>query len=162
MNKIIQIGGMTCPHCTARAETAVSYTHLQLTLHSAGYNLNLALTSIAEDGSQLQLTADTLGHGTFLAGLIAANGAEYQGLAPQVQLCVYKIFNREGQSSQIQLAQAIRAAILDGADCINLSLSIPKDETICPELEEMLNQARAANIPLMCIRDSQQRIYTDS
>ncbi len=121
----------------------------QLTLHSAGYNLNLALTSIAEDGSQLQLTADTLGHGTFLAGLIAANGADYQGLAPQAQLCVYKIFNREGQSSQIQLAQAIRAAILDGADCINLSLSIPKDEAICPELEEMLNQARAANIPLI-------------
>lgn len=24
MNKIIQIGGMTCPHCTARAETTLN------------------------------------------------------------------------------------------------------------------------------------------
>ncbi len=120
-----------------------------ITLHSAGYNLNFALTSIAEDGSQLQLTADTLGHGTFLAGLIAANGTAYQGLAPQAQLYVYKIFDRQGQSSQMLLARAIRQAILDGADCINLSLSIPKEETICTELEEVLNQAKSANIPVI-------------
>lgn len=121
----------------------------QITLHSSGYNLNFALTSIAEDGSQIQLTADTLGHGTFLAGLIAANGQTYQGLAPQAQLYVYKIFDREGQSSQALLARAIRQAILDDADCINLSLSIPKEETICAELEEVLNQAKAANIPVV-------------
>lgn len=120
-----------------------------LTLHSAGYNLNFALTSIAEDGSQLQLTADTLGHGTFLAGILAANGTTYQGLAPQAQLYVYKIFDRAGQSSQMLLARAIRQAILDGADSINLSLSIPKEEAICAELEEALNQAKASNIPVI-------------
>lgn len=120
-----------------------------ITLHSSGYNLNFALTSIAKDGSQIQLTADTLGHGTFLAGLIAANGSEYQGLAPQAQLCIYKIFNREGQSSQLLLAKAIRRAVLDDVDVINLSLSIPKDEIISAQLIEALNQAQAANIPVI-------------
>ena len=115
-----------------------------ITLQHAGYPLNLALTSIASDGSQIQLTADTLGHGTFLAGLMAANGTQYRGLVPQAQLYVYKIFDRDGQSSQQQLAKAIRQAILDGVDCINLSLSIPKDEPVGTELEEMLKQAQAA------------------
>lgn len=121
----------------------------QLTLHSSGYNLNFVLTSVTKDGSQIQLTADTLGHGTFLAGLIAANGSGYQGLAPQVQLCIYKIFNREGQSSQLLLAKAIRQAVLDDVDVINLSLSIPKDEMISTQLSEALNQAQAANIPVV-------------
>ncbi|MBR5318966.1 MAG: S8 family serine peptidase [Peptococcaceae bacterium] len=120
-----------------------------ITLQNAGYPLNLALTSIAADGSQIQLTADTLGHGTFLAGLMAANGKQYQGLAPQAQLCVYKIFDRNGQSSQQLLAKAIRQAILDDVDCINLSLSIPKDEPVSAELEEVLQQAQAANIPVI-------------
>lgn len=120
-----------------------------ITLHSSGYNLNFALTSVAKDGSQIQLTADTLGHGTFLAGLIAANSSDYQGLAPQAQLCIYKIFNREGQSSQLLLAKAIRQAVLDDVDIINLSLSIPKDETVSAQLTEALNQAQAANIPVV-------------
>ncbi len=120
-----------------------------ITLHNSGYNLNFALTSITKNGKQLQLTADTLGHGTFLAGLMAANGKDYQGLAPEVQLCVYKIFNREGESSQQLLAKAIRQAILDDVDCINLSLSIPKEETVTPQLAEVLNQAKAANIPVI-------------
>ena len=120
-----------------------------ITLHNSGYNLNLALTSIAENGTQIQLTADTLGHGTFLAGVMAGNGAVYQGLAPQAQLYIYKIFNRDGQSSQVLLAQAIQQAVLDGADSINLSLSIPQEEGICDALEEALNQAQAANVPVV-------------
>lgn len=80
---------------------------------------------------------------------MAANGKDYQGLAPEVQLCVYKIFNREGESSQQLLAKAIRQAILDDVDCINLSLSIPKEETVTPQLAEVLNQAKAANIPVI-------------
>lgn len=120
-----------------------------LTLHSSGYHLNFALTSIQDNGKQLQLTADTLGHGTFLSGLMAANGKEYQGLAPQAQLYVYKIFDREGQSSQLLLAKAIRQAVQDGADSINLSLSIPKEEAVCPQLAEALQRAKAANVPVI-------------
>lgn len=120
-----------------------------VTLPSFDYSLNLALTSIAPDGSKIQLTADTLGHGTFLAGLVAANGDTYKGVVPQVQLSVYKIFNRDGQSSQQVLANAIRQAVLDGADCINLSLSIPQDEPVEAALEIALQQAYDASIPVV-------------
>ena len=118
-----------------------------ITLHNSGYNLNLALTSIAEDGTQIQLTADTLGHGTFLAGVMAGNGAVYQGLAPQAQLYVYKIFNRDGQSSQVLLAQAIQQAVLDGADSINLSLGkieavLGPNEQIPGETYEMFDRIK--------------------
>ncbi len=120
-----------------------------LSLPMGNGNLNLALTSISSDGSNLQFTADTLGHGTFLAGLIAGNSSEYRGIAPQAQLYVYKIFDRDGKASQQKLAQAIYQAVLDGADCINLSLSIPKTESVCAELKEALEQAEAAEIPVI-------------
>lgn len=120
-----------------------------ITLQNTGRSFNLALTGISADGSRIQLTADTLGHGTFLAGLMAAGGKQYQGLAPEAQLYVYKIFDRNGQSSQQMLAKAIRQAILDDVDCINLSLSIPKEEPVSAELEEVLKQAQAANIPVI-------------
>ena len=120
-----------------------------LTLNGAGSSLNVALTGIQSDGSEIQLTADTLGHGTFLAGLMAGNDSSYRGLAPEAQLYVYKIFDRDGQSSQQKLAEAIRQAVLDGADCINLSLSIPKEEPISDDLEEAIYQAKAANVPVI-------------
>lgn len=120
-----------------------------LTLPADSGKLNLALTSISSDGRYLQFTADTLGHGTFLAGLMAGSGTDYQGLAPQAQLCIYKIFNRDGEASQQNLAKAIRQAILDEVDCINLSLSIPHSELIYEELKEALLQAEAADIPVI-------------
>lgn len=120
-----------------------------LTLPASSGNLNLALTSISSDGRYLQLTADTLGHGTFLAGLMAGNSVGYQGLAPEAELYVYKIFNRDGEASQQKLAQAIGQAVLDGVDCINLSLSIPKTELAGTELQEVLKQAEEADIPVI-------------
>ncbi len=98
---------------------------------------------------RLSFNTDSLGHGTFLAGLMAGNCDHYRGLAPEAQLYIYKIFDQNGQSSQQRLAKAIRQAILDDVDCINLSLSIPKGEPICAELEEVLYQAKAANIPVI-------------
>ena len=111
--------------------------------------LNVVLTEISSDGSVVQLTADTLGHVTFLAGLIAGNSREYKGLAPEAQLFVYKIFNRDGQSSQKQLAEAVSQAVTDGADCINLSLSIPKEEPLSTELIQALQKAYDAEIPVV-------------
>ena len=120
-----------------------------LTLPADGGKLNLALTSISSDGRYLQFTADTLGHGTFLAGLMAGSGTDYRGLAPRAQLCIYKIFNRDGEASQQNLAKAIRQAIGDEVDCINLSLSIPHHDLMCKELQESLQQAEAADIPVI-------------
>lgn len=120
-----------------------------IVLHQGGIPIDVAVTHIADDGRKVQLTADTLGHGTFLAGIVAANGTTYHGLAPQAQLYVYKIFDHNGNASQIALAQAIQQAIADEVDCINLSLSIPQEETILPALTAALQLAQKENIPVI-------------
>ncbi len=128
-----------------------SYAERQqhMLLQCTGYQLDMALTNITSDGREIQLTADTLGHGTFLSGLMAADSSIYQGLAPKAQLYIYKIFDRDGQSSQQMLASAIQQAIQDGVQCINLSLSIPNSEPIIAELKEALYLAQAADIPII-------------
>lgn len=64
-------------------------------------------------------------HGTHVAGIIAANGAESEvvGLAPEAQLLVMKVFGAgdEGASEAVLLA-ALEDAVVLGADVINMSL----------------------------------------
>lgn len=119
--------------------------YLALNVQDATYNMVLAHI----DGDTLQLSGDFLGHGTFMASIIAADSPTYQGLAPKSQLCIYKIFNHRGVSQQQSLAQAIHTAIADQVDIINLSLSLPANEPIEPVLVAALNAAHAAGIPIV-------------
>ena len=119
------------------------------TLYHAGYPIDIALTEIASDGKSVQFSADTLGHGTFLAGILAGNGEQYSGIAPEAQLFIYKIFDKAGASSQQRLAEAILQAVADDVDCINLSLSIPKEEKILPALSAALYRAHKEGIPIV-------------
>ena len=120
-----------------------------LALSTARGTVNLLLSDLSVDGVSVQFSGDFLGHGTFIAGLIGANGDYYQGLAPQAQLLVYKIFDRRGTSSQLILARAIEQALADGADVINLSLSLPADETVEPLLLVALEAAQTAQVPII-------------
>jgi len=120
-----------------------------IVLQYGAYPVNVAVSEIDVDGGRVQFSADTLGHGTFLAGMIAANGVQYRALAPDAQLYVYKIFNAEGSSSQQKLARAIGQAVEDGVDCINLSLSIPQNEPVLPALSAALEAAAKADIPVI-------------
>jgi stage II sporulation protein D len=73
---------------------------------------------------------DTLGHGTFVAGLIAAtvNNAEgIAGIAFPAQLIVAKVADPDGDIDAGSEAQAIRWAVSRGARVINLSLGGLRD-----------------------------------
>ena len=120
-----------------------------LTLQYGTNPLNIVISSISPDGQYVHVSADTLGHGTFLSGILAANGDVYHGLAPNAQLYIYKIFDSSGASSQQKLANAIEQAVQDDVDCINLSLSIPKEEPISPLLAKALQAARKSDIPVI-------------
>ncbi|MCJ7992868.1 S8 family serine peptidase [Priestia sp. OVS21] len=66
-------------------------------------------------------TQDYLGHGTMVAGMIAANG-KFMGVGPELGIVPYKVFqNGEAESSWI--INAIIQAAKDNMDVINLSLS---------------------------------------
>lgn len=83
--------------------------------------------------------ADDSGHGSHVAGIAAGNryvyrDSEYvsaldatltQGVAPDAQLLVMKVFGEEGGAYDSDCLAAIEDAILLGADSINLSLGTP-------------------------------------
>ncbi|CAG9614794.1 hypothetical protein BACCIP111899_04027 [Bacillus rhizoplanae] len=66
-------------------------------------------------------TQDYLGHGTMVAGTIAANG-NLMGIGPELGIVPYKVFQDEKAESS-WIIQAIIQAAKDGMDVINLSLS---------------------------------------
>jgi len=68
---------------------------------------------------------DTNGHGTQVAGVIAADGI-LKGVAPKAKILAYKVSdNGEAVSSDL-IIKAIDKAIEDGADIINISLGVNK------------------------------------
>ncbi len=73
---------------------------------------------------------DSLGHGTFVAGLIGAgynNGIGIAGLAPSSQLLVAKVVTKERAIPVDAEARAIRWAVDNGARVINMSLGGVRD-----------------------------------
>lgn len=65
---------------------------------------------------------DLDGHGTAVAGIIAANGTNFKGIAPGAKLLAYRIFGLNETVETYMIIQAIERAIEDGADIVNLSL----------------------------------------
>jgi hypothetical protein len=75
---------------------------------------------------------DEDGHGTFVAGEIAAavdNGRGIAGLAPSARLLVAKVVDADGKVSPRVEARAIRWAVKHGARVINVSLGGLRDPT---------------------------------
>jgi subtilisin family serine protease len=74
--------------------------------------------------------ADELGHGTFVAGEIAAiadNNTGIAGLAPPARLVVAKVVASDGTIAPRTEARAIRWAVRSGARVINLSFGSTRD-----------------------------------
>ncbi len=75
-------------------------------------------------------TVDTEGHGTFVAGLIAAttdDGIGMAGLAPPAELLVAKVVGRGGTIGVEAEAKALRWAVENHARVINMSLGGLRD-----------------------------------
>jgi hypothetical protein len=74
--------------------------------------------------------ADTTGHGTFVAGEIAAavdNGRGIAGLSPSARLLIAKVVGDDGTVSPSVEAQAIRWVVARGAQVVNVSLGGVRD-----------------------------------
>lgn len=85
----------------------------------------------AEDGE----IDDDLGHGTFVAGVIAANGnaAGMVGIARNVTVMPVKVLDCTGTGGSFALAQGIIYAAKSGAKVLNVSLGGPADSAVVRE-----------------------------
>jgi len=85
---------------------------------------------------------DVNGHGTQVAGIIAANG-NLKGIAPNSKILMYKV-SEDGESVPSHLIiKAIEKSIEDDADIINISLGINQTNT---KIDQIVNKAVKNNI----------------
>lgn len=84
--------------------------------------------------------ADSYGHGTHVAGIIAAksDGTGIVGVAPGCRLLNVKVADDIGRCQASALAEGITWAVNNGASVINISLEIKEPS---PQLEEAVNYA---------------------
>ncbi|MDR6225715.1 S8 family serine peptidase [Desmospora profundinema] len=63
------------------------------------------------------------GHGTHVAGTIAANG-KIKGVAPEASILAYRVLDDNGMGDTADILAAVDQAVKDGADVMNLSLGM--------------------------------------
>ncbi|MGW0291700.1 type VII secretion-associated serine protease mycosin [Streptomyces tuirus] len=94
-------------------------------------------------------TTDTVGHGTKVAGIIAARpakGTGFVGLAPEATIIPIQQNDAEGNGDVGSLTDAIRYAVEAGADVINISQDTTKPMKSTSDLALAINQALARKI----------------
>jgi len=86
---------------------------------------------------------DTDGHGTHVAGLIASRCDQMKGVAPDVDLYVFKVDGDDGVIWVSSVIMAIDYAIRLGVDVINISLSVTERDY---NLEMKIKEAQSKGI----------------
>ncbi|MFF5705725.1 type VII secretion-associated serine protease mycosin [Streptomyces sp. NPDC012794] len=92
-------------------------------------------------------TNDSVGHGTKVAGLIAARpqqGTGFVGLAPEATVIPIRQNDGQGNGNAATLAQAVDHAVAKGADVINISQDTDAPLTADSELGKAVQRALAA------------------
>ena len=102
-----------------------------------------------DDGSNPDIFLDYNGHGTHVAGTIAAqkNDKGVVGVAPEANLLIIKVLNKKGSGQYEWIINGINYAIEQKADIISMSLGGPND---MPELHEAIKKAISNNILVVC------------
>jgi len=113
-------------------------------------SLNIAGgANLADDARPKDFSDNGIGHGTHVAGLIAAQSTNgwRGGFAPGVTLRMYRVYkDNDTRCGSFVIAEAIRKAVDDGADLINLSLTLSNDQ---PEITRELRRARAMGVSII-------------
>ncbi|MEU9122107.1 type VII secretion-associated serine protease mycosin [Streptomyces sp. NPDC048506] len=94
-------------------------------------------------------TQDKVGHGTKVAGIIAARPratSGFYGLAPEAKVIAYQQTSDEQAGTADTLAKAINAAVADKVDIINISQGTAASEDKLPTLRTAVKNAQAKGI----------------
>ena len=104
--------------------------------------------------NQRDVAYDDNGHGTHVAGIIAAQGVfgtifsgfRLKGVAPGADLIVIKAIDADGRGDESRVAKGIRTAISHGADVIVLSLGGSTRLAFGTETEKAVGEAVQAGV----------------
>jgi len=102
---------------------------------------------------------DYRGHGTFVAGIIAAksdNGYGIAGIHPGVTIMPIKISNEEGETGSFQVLRAVKYAVDNGANIINISVAGNQQSNL---LQLAFNYAERKNV-LVVVASGNEKKYT--
>ncbi|MEJ8653156.1 type VII secretion-associated serine protease mycosin [Streptomyces sp. MS1.AVA.3] len=94
-------------------------------------------------------TEDKVGHGTKVAGIIAARpiqGSGFFGIAPKATVIPFQQTSEEKPGTAESLAKAINKAVAEGVDIINISQGTGADRRFLPTLEQAIQNAARKNI----------------
>ncbi len=97
---------------------------------------------VSDDGDNSPV--DDHGHGTHVAGTIAAvgnNGIGIIGVAPEAKIMPIKVLNNEGKGHVSTIVDGIEYAVNNGADIINLSLGGPADPETTATIKSAVDNA---------------------
>jgi major intracellular serine protease len=102
-----------------------------------------------DDGGKADEYKDYNGHGTHVAGTIAAtkNNTGVVGVAPEANLLIIKVLDKNGSGQYEWIINGINYAIEQRADIISMSLGGPED---LPELHTAIQKAISNNILVIC------------
>ncbi|MBO2454304.1 S8 family serine peptidase [Actinomadura barringtoniae] len=93
-------------------------------------------------------TEDCVGHGTWVAGIIAAKKGmtPFYGVAPDAKIIPVKISNTADLNSADPISEGIEKAVSLNADVINVSAQFPEDT---PRMRQAVENALAHGIPVV-------------
>lgn len=101
-----------------------------------------------EDGGTENIVTDYIGHGTHVAGIIAASdiGNGMVGVAPKANLLILKALGKKG-GTYISVIEAINYAVQKGVNIISMSLGGKIDDE---NLHKAIINAKNKNILVVC------------
>jgi len=121
-------------------DTGIDYNHPDL---DANYKAGVNYVDI----SRFQEPMDDHGHGTHVAGILAAelNGAGVVGVAPSVSLYAVKVLNSDGNGRLSDVIAGIEWAVANGMDIVNMSFKTEDS----PALADACAQAYESGVLLV-------------
>lgn len=117
-------------------DTGIDYTHQDLFGFGKGGKVVDGYDFLNRNKEPL----DTDGHGTLVAGIIAANG-NIKGVAPDAELVAYRIASHGSYVSTTDMLRALDRAVDDKVDIVNISLGLDYvSQEIDRAIEELIRK----------------------
>jgi len=112
--------------------------------HPAFNGAHIHTQSFAPEGAELPSY-----HGTAIASIIAANSADYRGIAPNAEVYAAAVFEEDPErgeiASTVSLVRALDWLMTSGVDVVNISLAGPPNRL----LEAALKRASQQNVLIL-------------